>query len=390
MADESEQSQSTSTGLLAERADVRRETPNFDRGVLESKTASRLAAFRATEGEPEEVPSDAEESTEEESPAEEAAAKSPEPKKSADAEEVVSEKEEQSSDNSEDEESSEQEEEDEKDESKEQKPAAKRKTPTLPDAHRRSLKAYGWDDDSIEAGLKADSASFIVAAQKIHSTRNAEVAQWAALGRANRPHQEQEQSEGKQPQHINPKTGKVKAVDVDALIEKHGNEDLVREIAGPINEAIELVNGFLPDLLNGVQSIRDSRTEALSKQVEGFFTGKEMDSFVELYGKGDEVTAEQHGARSKVLELADALVVGAAHQGRKLTNLEALALAHDSVSSGFKVQAARKEVRKKVEVRGKSLTLKPSQRGSKDSKAAPKDRGELEARTRNRLKAAFG
>ena len=94
--------------------------------------------------------------------------------------------------------------------------------------------------------------------------------------------------------------------------------------------------------------------------------------------------------RNKVLELADALITGAAQQGRQLTVNEALTLAHDSVSGGFKTQAIRKQVKSAVQTRNKGITIRPTQKGSQPNTGPAKGRDELESRTRDRLAAVFG
>lgn len=281
----------------------------------------------------------------------------------------------------------------------EQKPKAKT-GPTLPDAVRRSLQAYGWDDDAIDAGLKADPTSFTVAASKIHATRNAELARWAELGRTQQQaaKSEQETAAAKvasartatEAQHLDD-AGLFKPVDVDALIEKHGNEDIVRAVAEPVNAIISTINSLLPDLRTGVASINESRQQTMTKQIDEFFGGKGMETFLDLYGKDSaSLSDEQLKTRNKVLDLADAMILGARAQGQKLTTAEALKLAHDSVSSGHKAAAIRKEVKGKVTQRGKSLSLRPSAKGGNARDGAPKNRSELEAATASRLANVFG
>lgn len=376
MADENEKPQGGGNdGLSTETSDSRRDNPDADRSALESRVAQSLANFREIDS-----PADESEDAPEQAEVEETGegAESPQAtdiKAEQDGEEV-----DPSPENEEAEES-------------EQPPKAKAKTgPILPDSYRRSLKAYGWDDEEIDRALKNDPASFTLTAQKIHTNRNAEVAQWAALGRASRPASQGEQTtQAQQSPHVT-QDGKFKPIDVDALVEKHGNEDLVRELVGPVNAAIEQINSMLPVLQTGVQSINQSKVEQLNKQVDDFFGGQSMTTYQPLYGDASkgELTKEHLESRMKVLELADALVSGARQQGRNLSNQEAMLMAHDSVSSGFKVQSVRKEIQGKVTQRNKGLTLRPTQRQGKDAKAPPSSRSELENRTKDRLASVFG
>jgi hypothetical protein len=342
--------------------------PAADRSTLESKVGDKLAALDWDGiGDDTAEPAEAKEAKAEEGaePAEEKAED-----ESATPDEEGEEQEEQET------------------EQPEQQPKGEQpKGPTLPAAYVRSLKAYGWEDADIQAAMKADPANFMVAAGRIHKNRSDETARWAELGRQSRTRQDQPAGE----QKATPAQAQIKPVDREALVEKYGNEELVGEIVGPVNEAIAQINAVLPDLMTGVQSVQQSRQEALSRQIDQFFGGDELKTYAEFYGKDSASMAEpQIENRNKVLELADALIAGAAQQGRNLTVGEALMLAHDSVSGSFKVQAIRKQVKSAVQARNKGITIRPTQKGSQANDGPAKNRNELESRTRDRLAAVFG
>lgn len=280
----------------------------------------------------------------------------------------------------------------------EEQPKVEEKTPstgpTLPAAVVRSLKAYDWTDDDIARAMKSDPANFIIAAQKIHANRTAETAQWANLGRQTKAAQQQNTPSATQkteaPAHIDPQSGLFRPLNVDQMVEKFGNEEIVREITAPVNEMIAQINMILPDLVNGVSTIRQSKQETLARQVDQFFGQKELEPYQTVYGKDfDTMDTDQTKARNQVLEMADALIAGAAQQNRKLSVTDALTMAHDHVSSGFKKETTRKEIKATVQKRSQSMTMKPSKSGTKPS-GTPKNSGELEARTRSRLAAVFG
>lgn len=372
MADEIENSSAAAEGSTVETPAAPVKEPEFDRAALEAKVSKGLAALRDEPAEPAAEPKPA---------AEEPAAEPVE--EPATAEAAVEEPAEPD------------EEPKEGEEKPEQQPEAKKPTgPTLPAAYRRSLKAYDWSDEEIDSAFKANPAEFTVTAQRLHSNRNTELARWADAGRAARTAQEQAAPREKPAPspHLDTTKGTIKPVDVAAMVEKYGNEELVTEIAGPVNAAIELINAVLPDLMTGVQSIHASRQDTLTRQIDGFFGGDELKSYAEFYGQASaSMTEPQVQNRNKVLELADSLIAGAAQQGRKLTTDEALTLAHDSVSGGFKVQAIRKDIKTKVAARGKGLTLKPSTAQGKGPAGGPvKNAAELESRTKSRLAAVFG
>lgn len=263
--------------------------------------------------------------------------------------------------------------------------------PTFPGAWRRTLHAYDWTDDEIAEAMDQEPnarASFMATAQKLHANRNAELAKWADMGRKERNAQPDAATEPGKPA-VDPETGKFAPSNIEALVEKYGNEDLVREIAQPFNDMLDQINGIMPDLVSGVQSIRESRQQVLSGQIEQFFGSEDLKAYSEVYGADpNSLSEDQVETRNKVLEFADALVAGASLQGRKLSAVEAMELAHDSVSGEFKEKAIRTKIRKSVTARSKGISLKPT--GKVAQKAGPKTRGELEKDVRSRLASAFG
>ena len=224
----------------------------------------------------------------------------------------------------------------------EQPPEAPAATgPILPDSYIRSLKAYGWSDAEISSAHKADPAAFTLTAQKLHWNRAKEIAQFAELGRR--------QAERPKVEAKAPVASKPGLIDIDDLIEKHGNEELIRDLYTPVNAFMEQITAMLPDLNSGVKAIRDSQQHTLGTQIDEFFKGPELAQFSTVYGK-DYVSAtpEQSQSRMKVLEFADAVIAGAQLQGRDLSLSEALGMAHEAVSANFKTTAIRNEIKKGV------------------------------------------
>lgn len=264
---------------------------------------------------------------------------------------------------------------------------AKKSSPTLPAAYRRTLQAYEWTDEEIDRAFAADPTNFTVTASKMHQSRSKEIAAWAQMGRAARDENaapEKSDTDGK------PATRptQIPKIDEAALAEKYGDADLIADVVGPVNAAIDTINSFLPDLTSGVASVQQTRAETLAKQIDQFFGGDELKPYADLYGKTfEDGTPDQRKKRASVLETADALVTGAQLQGRRLSTNEALALAHDAVSAGHKVAAVRAEVRGAVKKRAQSVTIKPSKRGSKssDHDGPANSRETLEERTAARL-----
>lgn len=272
--------------------------------------------------------------------------------------------------------------------------------PTLPDAHIRSLKAYEWTEDEIKEALDNDPDGFSKIAEKVHNTRVKESQKWAELGRQRKQDSQPEQSQPQQSQSPNQQTQSatpnngLTPIDVEALKKEYGDDELVERLAGPVNQAIQQVNQMLPVLEQSQQYTQQAQQSQLEQMVDSFFQSDTMKPYQDLYGPSFQSADDtQYEQRQKVLETADALVVGAQAQGRDLNFREAMQLAHDLASGDFKSQQARAELKSKVQKRNKGKTQRPSK--SATSTAAnnttpkkPASEDELVARTQERLQKA--
>lgn len=261
--------------------------------------------------------------------------------------------------------------------------------PTLPAAVRRSLKAYEWTDEEIDQNLKVMGPSFIATAQKLHNTRNQETAKWAEIGRSQR--QQTQQTAAEQPK--DEERGKpIAKLDAAALKEHYGDDALIDKILGPVNAAIDRINNeIMPTVQHTQQAAQQAEQRALFNHIEGFFGSKDMKGYTDLYGKVEDPTfSKEHlNARNKVLELADALISGAAKQGRNLNLNEALTLSHDMVSGGHKEKAAKQQLQASLQKRERGISLKPGSKIQQPSANGKKDRSEIEKTVGKRLAAVF-
>jgi hypothetical protein len=265
---------------------------------------------------------------------------------------------------------------------------------TLPAAYVRSAKARGWTDSEIADAVKLNSDKALQTFERMHVSRTQEINEWAELGRKVRqtPIQVATPVVPSAAATASPAaSAPLTPINVDEMIAKYGNEDIIRALAGPVNAAIAAVAPLVDQATRAQTEAKETAREQLGKAVESFFTDKTMAPFTETYGsmkKG--FTAPQIEMRSKVLEMADALRSGARYQGRELSVQDALMLAHDSVTSGMKEQVIRDQLRQKVTKRATSITLAPTATGRAKVGGPPKDRQELVSRTEDRLAAAFG
>jgi hypothetical protein len=257
------------------------------------------------------------------------------------------------------------------------------KAQPFPAAYRRSLKAYDWTDEEINEAAK--QPGFLTTAAKIHQNRNKEVSGWAEAGR-----KAQQSSQAPKPEPAVAATG-LTPIDAAKLKAQYGDEALIDALVGPVNLAIERMNQMLPVVQQTQQRAQMAHGETLVRQIDGFFSGKGMESYKETYGTDTAtLTGEQLAGRNKVLEFADALTAGAQLQGRTLPLNDAMQLAFDAVSGGTKTQAARKELTKSLQTRAKGVTLKPGSRGTNLNASPAKGRSDLEKRVKSSLSAVLG
>jgi hypothetical protein len=262
---------------------------------------------------------------------------------------------------------------------------------TLPAAYVRTAKARGWTDQEVIDFTKANPDIALKTFERMHESRTQEIQEWAELGRKVRQNAPSTPASAPvaAPQ-VQPATG-LQPLDVNKLAEQFGQRELIEAIAGPINAQIAALKPLMDSATAAQKQADTARQENLGKLVQDFFTDKTMTPFATVYGKDIAgLTKEQVELRGKVLETADALIAGAAYQGRQLSTQDALALAHDSISSGFKENIIRDQLRTTLTKRQNALTLKPTAQGRKVQGGPPKDRAELVGRTEDRLAKAFG
>ena len=264
---------------------------------------------------------------------------------------------------------------------------------TLPAAYVRTAKARGWEDKEIADFAKATPELALKTFERMHESRTQEIKEWAELGRKTR------QTPGAPtaasvtaPVVVSPAAPAVLApIDIKAMTEKFGNQELIEALAGPVNAAIAAMTPLVQGATRAQEQARSTARENLGKTVQDFFTGSEMKPYADAYGtKVADLTSAQIDQRQKVLETADALIAGAAFQGRQLTVQDALTLAHDSVSSGLKTNIVREQLKTSVTKRQHQITLKPTNVGRAAAGGPPRSKQELLGRTEDRLAKAFG
>jgi hypothetical protein len=260
---------------------------------------------------------------------------------------------------------------------------------TLPAAYVRTAKSRGWDDKEIADFAKANPELALKTFERMHESRTQEIKEWAELGRKTRTN-----AQGASPVTSVAAPAQSPAlapINVQEMVEKFGNKELIEALAGPVNAAIAAVAPLAQGARQAQEQAKRTAAENLGKTVQDFFTGSDMKPYTDAYGtRVDTLTAPQIEQRQKVLETADALIAGAAFQGRRLSVQDALTLAHDSVSSGLKTNIVRNQLKTSVTKRQHQITLKPTNVGRAAAGGPPRSKQELLGRTEDRLAKAFG
>lgn len=267
---------------------------------------------------------------------------------------------------------------------------------TLPAAYFRTAKARGWTDQEIVDFHRANPDLSLKTFERMHESRTQEINTWAELGRKARSGRVEAQaapSPGATPA-ASVATGEavsLRPIDARAMAEKYGQDpDMIGEMLAPVNAMIAAITPVLGEVRATRERETATHMATLAKTVRDFFISPDKKAFADVYGVDDTaLTAPQVDTRTKVLEMADALISGAAAQGRGITNDEALTMAHDSVTSGLRENIIRDTIRKNVVKRAKGLSLKPTAKGRTAAGGPPRDRAELLDRTDDRLAAAF-
>lgn len=261
----------------------------------------------------------------------------------------------------------------------EQPGAVAKPAPTLPNAHRRSLKAYGWDDAEIDQNLAALGPAFMATAARIHKNRNDEVKGYADAGRQARQQQNQPA----------PQTAEVpglKPIDIAALKAKYGEADLIDQMAVPYNALLQEFNKILPVIQQTRQRAQQAELESISRQLDSYFEAADKD----LYGTAKTKSETQIAARNEILTTADAIMYGMKKQGREVSMNDALDMAIDSMTGDTKEAKARTKIKASLQTRNKGISLRPS--GKSDvtlNRGKIRGRGDLENKVSRGLAALF-
>ena len=257
-------------------------------------------------------------------------------------------------------------------------------SPILPAGHRRAALADGWTSEEVDYYLETQPEEAAARFESLYKDWREENSQWSRRGRQLRAADQAEDVVDSSTKS-NELPEQLEKFDTKALIDEHGNDELITALTTPLNKVIDQVNSVLGKVSESQAFVRESTDETIEKIVEDFLSSKDMDAFQEMYGKdAGNLTEEQLDSRMELFSEADDIVLGAKGHGKKITVVNALRRAHNNVSESSKDAAVRQTIRK--ELKGRTKTLSNSKQKTTSPKSdTPLTREELVARTNARL-----
>lgn len=258
-------------------------------------------------------------------------------------------------------------------------------SPILPAGHRRAALADGWTSEEIDHYLETQPEDAVAEFAGSYEKWRKEGSEWSSRGRQLKAAEQGDKTVTPSESDELPLT--LEKFDTTALIEEHGNDELITALTGPLNKVIDQVNSVLGKVSASEEFVQSSTEETVSKIVQDFLTGEDMKPFKDVYGtKIETLSKEQVDKRMELFGEADDIIFGASAHGKKITVENALRRAHANVSRDLKDSAIRQTIRDSLGKRTKTLTGS-KQKTTTAQDDAPITREELVARTDARLRA---
>lgn len=255
----------------------------------------------------------------------------------------------------------------------------------LPSGHRRAALARGYTNEEIDHYLETKPDEAAARFGELYDERRVESSQWSERGRmlldAEQKAVKGDKGGDKGTQDAIPH------YDAKALIDEHGNEDLVNALVNPLNTVIDRVNAATERLSSSEEFLQGTQRDALTTATQNFFKNKEMEPYKETYGvEIKDVTKEQVESRMKLFAEADIITAGAVAHGQEITVQDALERAFAIVSQGTRDEGIRQGIRDSLKERTKTTKSSHQQTSVVDENQEISDK-ELIERTEARQRA---
>lgn len=258
-------------------------------------------------------------------------------------------------------------------------------SPMLPSGHRRAALARGFTSEEVDYYLETKPDEAIKELARVFDEWQEENSRWSDRGRqllaAGQEASDEKVDDGKKSSEA------LAHYDAAALIEKHGNEDLINDLIDPLNATIDQVNAVTEKLSHSEKFLRNTEINALEVATQNFLKSKEMEPFRDTFGvEITELTDKQVKNRMELFGEADIIVAGAKDHGKDITIQNALERAHIIVSQGTRDEGIRQSIRDSLKKRTKTTKTTHQQTTSPGDNEEVSDE-ELEKRTADRMRA---
>lgn len=271
----------------------------------------------------------------------------------------------------------------------------------IPDAYVRAAVHQGWKQEEVEKFWKDDKEKAEKTLSKILESTNRLSTQWGQLGQQQmmtQPPTTKPTDSFETPAEKDSDSKSFEGLDISKLKTEYDDDNLIDDVIKPLNDLLvnmktelDSVKTQQTETSQGInfqkQNVQEEKNNAIGQQIDQFFSSPELKSFEKHYGVGSDwakFEGEQANNRLKMLTLADQIKAGAAYQSEKISNEEAMSLAHMSLTSHIAEQMIIDRIRNSLTKREKSLSLKPS--GSRNS---PVDEKEKSAKDIEKTVGAF-
>ena len=245
----------------------------------------------------------------------------------------------------------------------------------IPDNYYRAATHVGYKPEQISKLYEADAEGTLEFLKQNYESVNNLSRQFANLGRA----------------AIELQQKRTETAQVSAQPQVDFNEKKLREQYedDPFGATIELLKTFTSSpqkkmtVEQPTQAVQPDRgvfeeQAAALQQLHQFFKTGDIEIYKDFYGEiGDEnmfdwskLPPGQLANRHALVNLADQIIAGHELQGRQISTVEGLQLAHMVVTEPIREQIVREKISSQVKKRSKSITLKPSGSASKTATTA--------------------
>lgn len=255
----------------------------------------------------------------------------------------------------------------------------------LPDDLRRSAAHQGWNEEAVDAALKANPDAAMRMFEKLHESNNTMSNQFATMGR-----KMVEIADKEAALKAAPKPTQEPSIDLSSIKQNDPDNALlpiVEQLVKKLDSQASAPAPSVPVQPTNTGNVGRETQALIGRQIYGFFVADDMKPYRDLYGDlSDEKTPLLPGQRANYNEvciLANDIRIGAYVNGVDMPVEVAMEKAHLVVSAPYRKQKDRDELKANGKKQQSGLQIKPSSQS-----VAPKPLTEAEQKEAKLLASA--